>query len=298
MNLSALGVDNKKYSVGAIAAGAAVGLAAPVYFVYDSVSKLNPQKAKALAESTVKLMPDVDTFEHTKEVASKILEDTGLKSKGVKINFIDESTESLNRLKEVISTETKQTNALGRRMSSNYFETFKEGANAAFFPKANEVVVHSKNLYTSVYHEIGHAMNKNGNIFTKALQKARVITPFGVSVLAPVFLSVGLLHKVDKAKRKEEKSKMVRTVDFVSNNAGQLTLASYLPMLTEEGLASFRGIKEAAKHLSKDVVKGLTKNYARAWGTYAAGAAVISAGVALGIAGANKMREKNSVKSA
>ena len=289
--------DDKKTQIKAIGVGGAVGMAAPVCMIYDSVSKLNPEQAKALAEASRKAMPDVDSFEYTKEVASRILEKTGLKSKGVKINFIDETAESLEHLKDVIETETKQNTVLRRRISQNSFETFKEGANAAFFPKVNEIVVNSKSLYTSVYHEIGHAMNKNGNFFTRALQKCGVITPYGVSVLAPVFLAVGLLHKTDKTKSDVEKTKAEKTLDFVSNNAGKLTLATYIPMLAEEGLASYRGLKEAAKYLSKDTIKGLTKNYLKAWGTYAAGAAVVSAGVAVGIKFAEKIREKKEVKS-
>lgn len=287
---------NKAKEIGAVAAGGAVGLAAPVYVLKDSVHKLTPETAKTMAETMKTLMPEVDTFENTKKIAEKILEESGLKTKGVKLNFIDNTKESLSHLKDVIRTEASETSTFGRRMGSIYYETFKEGANAAFFPKANEVVVHSKNLYSSVYHELGHAMNKNGNVFTKALQQARAITPFGISLLAPVFLAVGLFHKVDKTKPQKDKGKLEKTLDFISNNAGKLTLASYTPMLAEEGLASIRGVKAAAKHLPKDIVGKLSTNYMKAWGTYAGVAALISGGVALGIGIANKIRDHKETK--
>lgn len=273
-------------------AGAGIGLAAPAYALYDSLKELSPRSARELAEDMKDLMPEVDTLERTKDVAGKILEESGLKAKGVKLNFIDHSPESLNHLREIIKKEVPKNNAFSRRLSWNNFETFKEGANAAYFSNANEIVVNSKNLYSSVYHELGHAMNRNGNWFTKGLQKARAITPFGVSLLAPIFLAVGLLHKVDNTKPKEQKGKVERTLDFISNNAGKLTLATYIPMLGEEGLASIRGLKAAAKHLPKDVISKLGANYLRAWGTYAGIAAAVSGGVALGIHIANKMKEK------
>ena len=276
-------------------AGAGVGLAVPSYTLYDSVRKLSGSDAKYIAELMQMLMPEADKLERTKDVAEKIIEETGLKSKGVKVNFIDGTEASLNHLREVIATDAPPKNAFGRRMGSNYFETFKHGANAAFFPDANEVVVNSKNLYTSVYHEIGHAMNKNGNFFTKALQKARVLTPFGVSIIAPIVLAVGLLHKVNKTKPQNEKGKVEKTLDFVSENAGKLTLASYAPMLAEEGLASIRGLKLASKHLPKDVIKKLGFNYMKAWGTYALLAGAVAGGVALGINVANKIKNKGPV---
>ena len=279
-------------------AGAAIGLATPAYVLYDSFKKMTPEYAKDVASMFKAIMPEADTFENTKRVSAKILEETGLKAKGVKINFIDGTKESLDHLKTIISTEAKQTTAFGRRMGSNYFETFKAGANAAFFPKANEIVVNSKNLYTTVYHEMGHAMNKNGNWFTKGLQKARAITPFGVSIFAPVFLAVGLFHKVDKTKPQEQKGAIEKTLDFVSDNAGKLTLASYIPMLAEEGLASVRGLKQAAKHLPKSTVGKLAKNYTVAWSTYAGVAAMIAGGVALGIKVANHIKEGKQAKQA
>ena len=289
------GVQNSEklfdFNAGASLAGAGVGLAAPVYTLYDSFKKLTPDAAKETAKGFQMLMPEADTLERTKEVAAKILEESGLKAKGVKVNFIDQTKESLDRLREIIQKDINPTSAINRRLNSNFYETFRFGANAGYFSNANEVVVNSKNLYSTVYHELGHAMNRNGNWFTRGLQKSRNITPFGVSLLAPVFLAVGLFHKVDKTKPQEQKGKLEKTLDFISDNAGKLTLATYVPMLAEEGLASVRGLKAASKHLPKDVMKKLGGNYLKAWGTYALIAAAVSGGVALGVRVANNIKE-------
>ena len=55
--------------------------------------------------------------------------------------------------------------------------------------------------------------------------------------------------------------KKEKTLDFIANNAGKLTLASYMPMLAEEALASHRGIGQAKKYVSKEILSGLKKNY-------------------------------------
>lgn len=285
---------NLKNTIKGNLAGLGIGLAIPAYTLYDSVKKMSASDAKEMAEAMQTLMPEADTLERTKQVAEKIIEETGLKAKGVKVNFIDNTPESLNHLKEVIATEASQNHAFGRRMGSNYFETFKHGANAAYFSKANEVVVNSKNLYTSVYHEIGHSMNRNGNWVTKGLQKMRNLTPFGVSVIAPFVLAVGLLHKVDKTKPQEQKGAVEKTLDFVSENAGKLTFATYVPMLAEEGLASIRGLKQASKHLPKDVVNKIGWNYLKAWGTYGAVAVGVAGGITLAIKVADKIKNKSA----
>ena len=110
----------------------------------------------------------------------------------------------------------------------------------------------------------------------------------------PISIGVGLFHNVDKTKPNSEKGFKEKTADFIKNHAVALTLASYVPMLGEEALASVRGVRQASKVASKDVVKGLTKNYAKAWGTYALVAGLVSGAVALGIAISDKIKQKKS----
>lgn len=279
--------------------GLGVGMAMPYTILKDSLAKTTMCDAKNTAEFMSKFMPDVDTFENTAKNISKIIKDTGLEAKGVKFHGIDgNSPESLNKLNDIIKSNFKKNNKLTQRLSENYMNIFGAGSNAAYFPGSKDIVVNQANLYTSAYHEVGHAMNANGGFFGRALQKARNITPMGISLVAPIVLAVGLLHKVDKTKPQEEKGKVERTLDFVSNNAGKLTLASYVPLLAEEGLASYKGLKEAKKFLSPDKLKNLTKNYAKAWGTYAGTAALVAGGVALGIGIANAVKNKYAAKQA
>lgn len=276
---------DKAIKTGAAIAGGVVGLAVPYATIADNFTAASASDMQSMARFMSKLMPEVDTFENTAQNVTKIMQETGLDKKGVKFHAIDKySTESINDLKNVINNNAKKSGKLYDRFKQNVFNMFKEGANAAYFPDTKDVVVSKHNLYSSAYHELGHAMNANGGFAAKALQKARVLTPLGVSIVAPIALAVGIFHKVDNTKPQEDKSKLEKTADFISNNAGKLTLASYVPLLAEEGLASIRGVKHAAKHLSPDKVTKLAMNYTKAWGTYALVAGLVSGGVALGIA--------------
>lgn len=284
---------DKAVKTSAAVVGGTVGLAVPYLTLADNFKISSVADMQNSAKFMSKLMPEIDTFENTAQNVAQIMKETGLDKKGVKFHAIDKnSASSVNELKNIINNNVKQSGKLFTRFKQNVFNMFKEGANAAYFPDTKDVIVGRHNLYSSAYHELGHAMNANGNFATKALQKARNITPFGVSLVAPIVLAVGLLHKVDKTKPEEEKSKLEKTADFVSNNAGKLTLASYVPLLAEEGLASIRGVKHAAKHLSPDKVSKLAMNYTKAWGTYAATAGLIAGGVALGVALAQGIKNK------
>lgn len=291
-------IKSKAVSAGASLTGAGIGLAIPYTTIKDAFTLQTPIGVESARKFMQKLMPEVDTFETTAKNVKAIMEETGLTAKGVKFSPVDKSTEGLKTLDGIIeaNTKTNSNNKLINKIRQVYRQTFSEGTNAAYFPGTKNVVVNKESLYSSVYHELGHAKNANGSFATKALQKARNITPFGVSLIAPVVLAVGLLHKVDKTKPQEEKGKLEKTLDFVSNNAGKLTLASYAPMLAEEGLASYNGIKMAKKYLSPDQLGKLKGSYLKAWGTYAATAGLIAGGVALGIKVANVIKDKMAPK--
>lgn len=288
--------NDRIVNVGSGLTGAAIGLAMPAMTLKDSFTLHSPLEIDASREFLQKLMPEVDTFENTAKNVQSILKETGLAEKGVKFNAIDKSTAGKTRLKEIIDTNIKSKNPLMKKLKKVYTQMFGEGANAAYFTGTKDVVVHKESLFSSAYHELGHAMNANGGFASRMLQKSRSITPFGVSLVAPVVLAVGLLHKVDKNKPQEQKDNIEKSLDFVSNNAGKLTLASYAPMLAEEGLASIRGVKMAKKYLNPEQLGKLKGNYLKAWGTYAGVAGLVAGGVTLGILVANAIKEKFAPK--
>ena len=291
--------DNKSnvfLNVAGGAVGGAIGIASPVFVAKDSIQKLTADKAKLMSAQLQSMMPEVDTFENTQRNITKLLEDTGLKEKGVKFFAHDGSAQADEALKTILQKEINSNHKLDARMGENLFTTIKYGANACFLDGKGKNILCNTNLHSTAYHELGHALNANTNIFSKSLVYARrALTPFaGISIAAPLVLAVGLLHKPDKSKPSEDKGKREKTLDFVSNHAGAITLASYVPMLAEEGLASIRGVQQAKKVLSPDKISKLANNYMKAFGTYAMLAGAVSGGVALGVWATNKIKNIHS----
>lgn len=279
-------------------AGFALGIATPVYILHDNLHKITVDEMKDSADSMKEILPDVDTFENTKINAEKILKDTGLDKKGVKLHFVNNTEAGQKELQEVLNSAIPQTNSLNRRLYNNMVNTYKEGANAAYLHGNGQkaILVNSDQLYCNVYHELGHAMNFNTNIFSKALVKARHLTPFGASIVAPFAVLTSLLHRPNDTKPQKEKPILERTLDFVSRHPVTLTALSVLPIVTEEALASFRGLKQANKYLKPEIVGKLAQNYTIAWMTYGVVAIGTVAGAKLGTYVADRIKNPKNDK--
>ncbi len=223
-----------------------------------------------------------DSIELSKAV-QKGLHETGLYDKGVRVYKIKENPTLSEFMKKIIElvkkfitkkvdknsiseTETlvknltkydrkdlKALNAITEEVRGNEeiakFQAliFKEGANACYLPHANKIITPDKSLQTSVFHEMGHALNNNGGMLLKVLQKARPLA----KITPAIILLIALLNKRKTTdKPKENDSKLQKGADFVKKNAGILTGLSFMPMILEEGIASLRGQK-IAKNLVK-----------------------------------------------
>ena len=128
---------------------------------------------------------------------------------------------------------------------------FKMGQNACYLPNANKIIIPDKHLQTSVFHEMGHALNNNGGVILKTLQKAR---PLAKTIPAATLL-IALLNKRPENSPKADtttlKGKVQYVADKIKDNAALITGLSMAPMLLEEGIASLRG-QGIAKQLVKD----------------------------------------------
>lgn len=274
--------------------GVAVG-AIPTYLVIkDAFSKVSDSDSKMLGNLMTRLMPDIDTFSKTKTNADEILKTSGLNDKGAKL-FIT-NKESANELTQILEEAVPKSFPCREKYITHVTDVFTTGLNAAYMEKKNLILINDKNLYSSVYHEIGHALNANNSFIFKNLQKLRgILTPFGAPILGLGFLAVGIFHK--NKPQKENNSSDSKTMDFVKNNAGKLTFATCLPMLIEEGAASIKGLKEAKPYLDAVQYKNLSKNYKRAFGSYFVTTAVLSGAIALGILIKDKITKSNQTKS-
>lgn len=147
--------------------------------------------------------------------------------------------------------------------------TFKTGKNAAFDTVAKQIIMPNKSHQSSVFHEIGHALNQNSVL--KYLQNMRPYAP----AAAEMFLFAALLapRKKDGEDGKHY-NKIEKLESKIKNNIGKLTLLAGLPIVLEEGIASLKGNKIAKNltkegYLSKDLLKKVYSGNLKGFSTYA-----------------------------
>lgn len=203
-----------------------------------------------------------DTIDTIQNGAKQALEETGLKDKGVRIRFLDK--------KPVKRQILENKPFLKSILDSMYIDQVRAGNNAFFNPKdmafndngvrkvylkKNSIVMPKRDISGAVYHEIGHAMNFHFSKLGKALQHLRP-----VSMLTP-----GIIALYGACTKKNDS----KTNNFVRDNAGLLAFASTIPMLAEEGMATYKGQKLADKILSKELAARVAKGNKIAYCSYA-----------------------------
>lgn len=143
----------------------------------------------------------------------------------------------------------------------------------AVFIKKNSIILPKEGIAPAGFHEVGHAMNYNLSKVGKFLQNCRPLMK-----LAPLIGIFAACTRKAEAKDGKELTSGQKTKNFIRDNAGALAFASYLPMLIEEGMATYKGQKYANKVLSKDLAKKVLKGNSIAYMSYLTVAA--SAGLA------------------
>ena len=264
-----------------ITAGGIVGLSYVPVVLSEYVTKLSARDLVTYKRIMTYILPDIDTLTNTKENILNILSEKGLKEKGVELLVASKDNEK--EVMNVLYAEVRGNSRFKKTMRESFLQKFTEGLNACFANNARKIIIPAKQLYMSAYHEAGHAYNCFKSPIGRILQKNRIMTPLGISAALPFALGIGLLHtpkNVDTA----EKSKWEKTKDFIKNNAGKITMATYIPILAEEGLASVNGLKFAKKYLSPEKLQKLRLGYIFAWASYLLVALGISSTVWAGIA--------------
>ena len=285
--------NKTKKSKTAIALGGTVGMLPSAYIFKDGVKLKSDQILKLGAQYVSNIMPEFDTFENIRNVAQQAMKDTGLATKGIKIRSVN--SQNINEItNELINAMGKQP--FGKNTAINASKYFEYGANAAYVPNLKNIYISEKGCYSSVFHEMGHAMNNQFSKIGNILQKGRLLVPYNVPILGLGLFAASLLHKVKQETEGQPKSGWEKTKDFVKNNVGKLTFLSFVPTLIEEAMASFKGINIAKKYLPKDQIVQLTKNYQKAFKTYGLVAVLTSAGIGLGNLIAQAIQNKKDMQ--
>lgn len=205
-----------------------------------------------------------DKIELLHKKANDAIKLAGLDKYGVKIKHIKESTVKKPLIKLIL----------------NPMEMIEHGLNAAFLGrsagcfKKNTILMPQKGVSFLAFHEIGHALNHNLSKIGKSLQYLGI--PGMIAAVA-----IGLFGAVTKTSKPQDGKELTgwqKFKNFVRDNAGKLSFAAMLPMLTEEAMATIKGQKLAKKLLSPEMSKTVLKGNSIAYLSYLASAIAVGLG--------------------
>ena len=168
--------------------------------------------------------------------------------------------------------EKKGVNIVPAQFEKEIFPLEASAKNASYRPNIKKVVLNTDKISHAGFHELGHAMND-------------LMSKYGVKYLAkmrrPGYIIAGLMEYFAFFTRTKPKDAKRNLLDIIEDNCGKIAFLALLPVIAEEGIASYRGIKLArASGLSEPFIKNLKKLYTKALTTYA-GRAVLG-GLAIG----------------
>lgn len=280
----------KKFGAGIVGGAAAAAVTAGV---------VNPT-TKIIMDKFVKLnhsMKD-DEVQILNKASEKILEKSGLKAKGVKL-LRKYAPEDIAIVKEM------EKNAKGAFTKQDILYQAVKGENSFFLPLDNRILSNKK-MSLAQFHEIGHAMNWNNKGFGKFLFNLRkekfnlyadqkmlgktAKFPIGAALVAVFSSLVGLtaIFKNKKAEGEKPQGFFDTVTSFIKDNVGKLTFLTMLPVVIEEGLASYKGEKAVKGLVNENLFKKIKTSNRLGLATYATVAAVTGFGAYL----ASKIRDK------
>lgn len=196
--------------------------------------------------------------------------------------FAEKQLQKLYPNREILKEEMEQGAEIGAKIG--ILSQVKTGKNAFYLPEAISIITPTSKFQTSVFHEMGHALNDNGGIILKSLQKIRPLAKFAPAII----FAISILNKRkttdEKLENNTTKNKIQNGFDFIKKNAGKLTALSMLPMVLEEGIATLRGDKIARElvksgDLTKDLLKKVRLTNLGGFSTYALALIAAVAGV-------------------
>ncbi len=255
--------NKKNRNVGTSIGSSLLGGCVPIAFMPLTNSVVNKiQKIGQLSQDKVDILHNA---------AETALCNTGLKEKGAKIVYLKREAGEIPPPKILRNLSPLEQVKDGK----NAFYAFKDAINPltkeVMFSK-NTIMMPEKDLSYIAFHEIGHGLNHNFSKLGRFLQKMR-------NPMMAIAGNIALFFAFTKNAKQEEGKDLTtgqKFKNFVRNNAGKLSFAAMLPILLEEGMATYKGQKLADKLLTNDMAKIVSKGTKVAYLTYIIGALSIA----------------------
>lgn len=275
-----MSIDSNNFYNQSIALGTIVGLATPSIVKSKIAPPINNRLFKNLYNTNQLTKQEIDILD---KATDKAFDMSGLAKHGVKLAKVNEQTPFTKPEQVILDTIDKTTSNETIREFKKSEAVFKysaiKGYNAAFLPNTNEIMYNKEKLPLTVFHEMGHAINKYQTKISKFLQEScrnnKKLAGFIslVAILAPSKSQQSLRPMNDEDK----------AIGKFRDNAGLLAAATYLPTIIEEGSASYKGQKLAKKVLSPELAKKVKRCNAFGLSTYILSAIAMGVGTELGV---------------
>lgn len=224
---------------------------------FNPLSKSVVKKSQKIGQLS---QDKVDILHNAAETA---LCNTGLKEKGAKIVYLKREAGEIPPPKILRNLNPLEQVKDGK----NAFYAFKDAINPltkeVMFSK-NTIMMPEKDISYAAFHEIGHGLNHNFSKLGLILQKIR----HPLLTITSCIALYGAFTKNAKPEEGKELTKGEKVKNFIRNNAGKLSFAAMLPILFEEGMATYKGQKLADKLLTKDMAQIASKGTKVAYLTY------------------------------
>lgn len=120
---------------------------------------------------------------------------------------------------------------------------FQEGKNACCLPVLKKIIANKQKIGASIFHEIGHGMNPK-------LNTAAVLLTHSTKYVAAL-----AVLKRSKLEGEECKGKLDKTLNFAKKYAPVIGMATMLPLVGTEYLASHKGAKMVKPFVDKGTYK-------------------------------------------
>lgn len=200
-------------------------------------------------------------------------------------NLIDNLPENSKNINNALEKGIKlPMPKLVKTLFANSFrETLETGNNATYISAAKTIIANVEKMGSSVFHEMGHAINHNKSLFWKSLQKMRL----PLTIIASTSSLTAILKR-KKIKDEEPKNIFDQFTTFIKNNVGKIVGLSFVPIIAEELKATSRGNKLAKQVLKPELYKHVVKTNRLSAISYISTAVVTTATAILG----SKIRDK------
>ena len=143
---------------------------------------------------------------------------------------------------------------------NDFSSEFAKGTNAAFKPKAKQILINTEKSSFLGFHELGHALNQ---------LKSPWLTRMNAKFYGIGYAIAGWMGYLALFSSNKPKDAPKNIEDRIKDNCGKIAFAAMIPVVIEEALASHKGIK-LAKSVGADnqMVQKLKSLYAKALLTY------------------------------